>query len=218
MRGDGFFKVYYATREMWVWHSKYLFYYVDLLSRAEFVARWRPWGHSTVLVRRGELATTYRHLAGYWGKPLSWVKRFLDHLEKSKLVHLRRIPRSATCGTGNGTCSGTIITMLMFDGDKELQTRLGDACNASGNAHEYIVVRSKKEERTSMCQPTATPSVGGVPPSGETLPTPPAAEDASSPGGEESCGHREEFFRHYGKPNTEGRTGRNAIRSKLKGA
>ena len=30
------------------------------------------------MVRRGGFATTSRDLAGDWGKPLSWVKRFLD--------------------------------------------------------------------------------------------------------------------------------------------
>ena len=77
--------------------------WIDLLLMANHADNDMKIGDKTVTIHRGQLHTSYRHLAERWGWSMSKVVRFIGTLIETQSVTL------------NGTPNGTTLTIVKYD-------------------------------------------------------------------------------------------------------
>lgn len=98
----------FSRRDAWAW----------LIAEAAWKPKTVTVGRRKVQVGRGELSHSVRFLADKWGWSKSAVSRFLNKLQKEKMVEIRAVQSGTVGGTVGGTDGGTVqsvITICNYD-------------------------------------------------------------------------------------------------------
>lgn len=109
--------------------------WVDLLMMANHADNKSVKGMSVVDVKRGQVLTSYNHMANRWHWSKSKVFRYMKQLAKRDMIILRNVN-----GTESGTTNGTLITIVKYDVFQSWR-------NANGTESETETETKMKRER-----------------------------------------------------------------------
>lgn len=113
--------------------------WVDLLMMANHAENKSVRGMSVVNVQRGQILTSYNHLANRWHWSKSKVFRYMKQLAKRGMIQIRNAN-----GTESGTTSGTVLTIVKYDVFQTMRNANG---TESETATETKVKRERNEKR-----------------------------------------------------------------------
>lgn len=87
----GYIKLYRGIRDHWIWNDPdYLKAWLDLLMMVNHEDRQILFDKKLVTVKRGSRITSIRSLSARWGWSRGRVSRFLDMLERDKMIATKR--------------------------------------------------------------------------------------------------------------------------------
>ena len=87
----GYIKLYRNIREHWIWNEPdYLKAWVDLLMMVNHDDKKILFDKKLITVKRGSRITSIRILSARWGWSRGRVSRFLDMLERDKMIATKR--------------------------------------------------------------------------------------------------------------------------------
>lgn len=140
-------------RQIWdndIWQEKEPFdkraAWIDLLMMANHADNKSIKGMSVVNVKRGQVLTSYNHMATRWHWSKSKVFRFMKQLAKRDMIELRNVNE-----TENGTTSGTLVTIVkysVFQGARngngtEIETESETKTERKRNANRNLTKKEK---------------------------------------------------------------------------
>ena len=87
----GYIKLYRDVRDHWIWNdAEYLKAWIDLLMMVNHDDKQILFDKKLVTVRRGSRITSIRSLSTRWGWSRGRVSRFLDMLERDRMIATKR--------------------------------------------------------------------------------------------------------------------------------
>ena len=106
MQQQGWVSIHRSVLDNFVWFDKPFNMgaaWIDLILMANHEDNKFPVNGNLIVVKRGQTYTSCRSLAERWGWSLGKVKRFIDLLEREKMVNTER------------TKNGTLLTLVKYD-------------------------------------------------------------------------------------------------------
>lgn len=99
---SGWIKLYRDIQEHWIWQdAKKLKWWIDIILMANHKDKKTVFGNELFEVERGEFHTSELKLAERWKVDRKTVKRFLDLLEKDKMLSLKKSRNGTTIKINN---------------------------------------------------------------------------------------------------------------------
>lgn len=133
-------------RQIWendIWQEKEPFdkrsAWIDLLMMTNYYDCKSVKGMSVVNVKRGQLLTSYNHLAERWHWSKSKVFRYMKQLAKRGMIDLRNVNE-----TESGTTNGTLVTIVKYS---DFQGERNANGTESGTEAETKVKRQRNGNR-----------------------------------------------------------------------
>jgi len=102
MQEGGWIKLYRSIRKHWLWEdAEKLKWWLDILLQANHQERKILLGNDLVKIERGSFHTSVMKLSERWQVDRKTVKKFLDLLEKDKMISLKTSKKGTTIKVSN---------------------------------------------------------------------------------------------------------------------
>ncbi len=112
MQEGGWIKLHRAIRKHWLWEdSEKLKRWIDILLQANHQDRKVLIGNELINIERGSFHTSIMKLSDRWHVDRKTVKKFLELLEKDKMITLKTSKKGTTLKVSNYECYQAISDM-----------------------------------------------------------------------------------------------------------
>ena len=102
MQEGGWIKLYRLIRQNWIWEdAEKLKWWLDILLQANHQERKVLLGNDIITVERGSFHTSIMKLSERWKADRKTVKKFLDLLEKDRMITLKTSKKGTTLKVSN---------------------------------------------------------------------------------------------------------------------